>query len=73
MSTRCELTTEGEPSCERAAVVRIVDRTGASRPGCDRHGVRALRAITSARVYPLPGCGGYAIAVYLSARGEGRP
>lgn len=73
MCTRCELTTDGEPSCDRPPVVRIVDRTGASRQGCDRHGVRALRAIADSRVYPLPGHDGAAIAIYLTARGEGRP
>lgn len=73
MCAGCELTTAGEPSCDRPAVVRIVDRVGGSRQGCDRHAVRALRAIEGARVYPLPGHYGYAIAVYLSARGEGRP
>lgn len=73
MSPGCELATVGEPHCERPAVVRIVDRTDASRQGCDLHGVRALRAIAGAKVYPLPGHDGYAIAVYLSARGEGRP
>lgn len=73
MGTGCELTTAGESGCDRPAAVRIVDRTRASRPGCDRHGVRALRAIAGARVYPLPGHDGAAIAVYLTARGEGRP
>lgn len=73
MGTRCELTTPGEASCERPAVVLIGDRTSASRPGCDRHGVRALRAIADSLVWPLPGCHGEAIAVYLTARGEGRP
>ena len=74
MCARCELTTTGEASCDRPAVVWIVDRIGGSRRGCDRHGVRALRAIEGARVYPLTGeHDAYAIAVYLSARGEGRP
>jgi hypothetical protein len=69
----CELTTDGEPSCQRGAVVRIEDRTGESRPSCELHATRALRAIDGVRVYPLPGQDGAAIAVYLTARGEGRP
>lgn len=69
----CALGTAGEPACERPAVVRIEDATGASRVGCDRHGARALRAVEGARVYPLRGHDGAAIAVYLTARGEGRP
>ncbi len=73
MCPRCELTTADEPACERPAVVRIQDRTGTSVPGCDRHGARALRAVTGARVYPLPGQDGAAIAVYLAARRQGRP
>jgi hypothetical protein len=69
----CALTTIDEPACTRAAVVRIEDPYGGSRPGCELHGVRALRAIRDARVCPLPGQDGAAIAVYLTARGEGRP
>jgi hypothetical protein len=70
---RCQLTTLDEPACERAAVVRIEDPYGGSGPGCEVHGPRALQAIRGARVSPLPGQDGAAIAVYLIARGEGRP
>jgi hypothetical protein len=69
----CELTTVGEPACKRPAVVRIVGSYGGAAPGCEIHGVRALRAIRDAWVHPLPGQDGAAIAVYLAARGTGRP
>lgn len=69
----CELIAADEPVCNRPAVVRIEDRAGATAVGCDRHGARALRAIEGSRVHPLPGHAGAAIAVYLTARGEGRP
>jgi hypothetical protein len=70
---RCELTARDEPACERASVVRIEDQYGGCGLGCEVHGVRALRAVRGARVHPLPGHEGAAIAVYLTARGEGRP
>jgi hypothetical protein len=73
MDTQCELTTPGEPNCDRPAVVLIGDRTCSSLRGCDRHGVRALLTIPGSLVWPLPGRPGEAIAVYLTARGEGRP
>jgi hypothetical protein len=70
---RCQLACADESPCDRPAVVRIEDRAGDAANGCDRHGARALRAIAGARVHPLPGHDGAAIAVYLTARGEGRP
>lgn len=73
MARLCELARAEEPVCEREPVVRIVDQGGEGRIGCERHGVRALRGIEGARVEPLPGHAGAAIAVYLTARGEGRP
>lgn len=73
MCAWCELTTRGEGSCDQPAVVRIEDRAGDSRPGCERHATRALRTIVEARVYPLPGQDGAAIAVHKAAnRGDHR-
>lgn len=68
MCGRCQLTTAAEPACTEHAVVRIEDRTGVSAAGCERHGARALAAITDARVYPLPGHDGAAIAVHRAAK-----
>jgi hypothetical protein len=67
LTTDCELTTAGEPACDQPAVVAIHDRYDGSRAGCRVHGVRALRAIEGARVVPLPGQDGEAIAVYNAA------
>lgn len=59
----CELA----PRCTRPAVVEVVDETGDRAPGCHRCAVAALRGIRDARVYPLPGCDGAAIAVHREA------
>lgn len=67
MSVRCALTRSDEPECDRPAVVRISDRYGGSGVGCHAHAVRALRGIAGARVAPLPGQDGAAIAVYDAA------
>lgn len=67
MSVRCEMTTADEGECQESAVVRISDRSGGSGVACRTHGARALRAIEGARVEPLPGHDGEAIAVYNAA------
>ncbi len=67
MSQRCSLTIAGERACDQPAVVRVSDRHGGSGTGCQAHGARALRAIEGARVAPLPGHDGEAIAVYNAA------
>jgi hypothetical protein len=68
MSERCALTKLDEPKCDRLAVVRICDRYGGSGVGCHTHAARALREIAGARVEPLAGHDGAAIAVYNAAR-----
>lgn len=67
MTAACELTIASERACDQPAVVAIHDRYDGSRAGCRVHGARALRAIEGARVVPLPGQDGEAIAVYNAA------
>lgn len=70
MSERCDLTTADEAGCDQPAVVRVNDRHGGSGVGCRAQGARALAAIEGARVAPLPGHDGEAIAVYNAANGR---
>jgi hypothetical protein len=69
MDDHCELISAGEAACHRLAVVRVIDRFGTAGTGCRTHGARALRAIEGARIVPLPGRDGEAIAVYNAANG----
>lgn len=73
MNPRCVMATADEGECLQPAVVRISDRFGGSGLGCRTHGACALRAIEGARVEPLPGHDGEAIAVYYAATGRRSP